>query len=267
MVALHSSNDAILDPDDRLADVVDDREHLTARLSNVDEGDSNGLINLRGERTSASSNSGSPLIEHHHFQKETLKNETQNTERNTFPINEVKKSVQPIKPLPIEAVLTRPVLPISSVPLHEMPSIEFHHKQDKSNNQQQQSAEEYEEEEEDGELTESKERRQQPHNHHHADLAKDNHIQLQVRYGLEPDLNRFSTDAPITIGSSSSSTSHNQNHADLPPTTTSNSRDYKVTLYDQTCNLSRRKTNKFGYFPLPQKKKEKALGASFLFFL
>ena len=67
--ALRSSDGAILDPDDRLADVVDDREQLVACLSGS-EADSTGYshhqfgqrmgIGLRGDGTSASSNSGSP---------------------------------------------------------------------------------------------------------------------------------------------------------------------------------------------------------------
>ena len=94
MAALRSSDGAILDPDDRLADVVDDREQLAACLSNggggggggggsgseLDEpslgvplvlGPRIGLMNLRGDGTSASSNSGSPSptdfgLHHHH---------------------------------------------------------------------------------------------------------------------------------------------------------------------------------------------------------
>ncbi|XP_046455472.1 partitioning defective 3 homolog isoform X10 [Daphnia pulex] len=90
VAALRSSDGAILDPDDRLADVVDDREQLAACLSNgggggggsgseLDEpslgvplvlGPRIGLMNLRGDGTSASSNSGSPSPTdfglHHH---------------------------------------------------------------------------------------------------------------------------------------------------------------------------------------------------------
>jgi partitioning defective protein 3 len=91
VAALRSSDGAILDPDDRLADVVDDREQLAACLSNgggggggsgseLDEpslgvplvlGPRIGLMNLRGDGTSASSNSGSPSptdfgLHHHH---------------------------------------------------------------------------------------------------------------------------------------------------------------------------------------------------------
>lgn len=87
MAALRSSDGAILDPDDRLADVVDDREQLAACLSNggsgseLDEaslgvplvlGPRIGLMNLRGDGTSASSNSGSPSptdfgLHHQHY--------------------------------------------------------------------------------------------------------------------------------------------------------------------------------------------------------
>ena len=72
--ALRSSDGAILDPDDRLADVVDDREQLAACLtgSSMDGTDSNRLgLNLRGDGTSASSNSGSPspdFLRHHNNQ-------------------------------------------------------------------------------------------------------------------------------------------------------------------------------------------------------
>lgn len=63
MAALRSSDGAILDPDDRLADVVDDREQLAVCLNDDDvlgaDRRSMGL-NLRGDGTSASSNSGSP---------------------------------------------------------------------------------------------------------------------------------------------------------------------------------------------------------------
>ena len=75
--ALRSSDGAILDPDDRLADVVDDREQLAACLSGssmnvhgTDHGTRLGL-NLRGDGTSASSNSGSPspdFLRHHNNQ-------------------------------------------------------------------------------------------------------------------------------------------------------------------------------------------------------
>jgi len=61
--ALRSSDGAILDPDDRLMDVVDDREQLVACLSDTECHPANGLrigIGLRGDGTSASSNSGSP---------------------------------------------------------------------------------------------------------------------------------------------------------------------------------------------------------------
>ena len=74
MSALRSSDGAILDPDDRLADVVDDREQLAACLtgSSMDGTDSNRLgLNLRGDGTSASSNSGSPspdFLRHHNNQ-------------------------------------------------------------------------------------------------------------------------------------------------------------------------------------------------------
>ncbi|KZS11714.1 Partitioning defective 3-like protein [Daphnia magna] len=87
VAALRSSDGAILDPDDRLADVVDDREQLAACLSNggsgseLDEaslgvplvlGPRIGLMNLRGDGTSASSNSGSPSptdfgLHHQHY--------------------------------------------------------------------------------------------------------------------------------------------------------------------------------------------------------
>ena len=63
MGALRSSDGAILDPDDRLMDVVDDREQLVACLSDTECHPANGLrigIGLRGDGTSASSNSGSP---------------------------------------------------------------------------------------------------------------------------------------------------------------------------------------------------------------
>lgn len=81
VAALRSSDGAILDPDDRLADVVDDREQLAACLSNgLDEpsmvplvlGPRIGLMNVRGDGTSASSNSGSPSptdfgLHHQHY--------------------------------------------------------------------------------------------------------------------------------------------------------------------------------------------------------
>ena len=71
VAALRSSDGAILDPDDRLADVVDDREQLAACLSGEEEPSAVGPrigLNLRGDGTSASSNSGSPSPDflHHH---------------------------------------------------------------------------------------------------------------------------------------------------------------------------------------------------------
>lgn len=59
MAALRSSDGAILDPDDRLADVADDREQLAACLAS-DEPETGRGLGLRGDGTSASSNSGSP---------------------------------------------------------------------------------------------------------------------------------------------------------------------------------------------------------------
>lgn len=76
VTALRSSDGAILDPDDRLADVVDDREQLAACLAGeMDPASSMGGpgarlgMNLRGDGTSASSNSGSPSPDflHHHY--------------------------------------------------------------------------------------------------------------------------------------------------------------------------------------------------------
>lgn len=72
VTALRSSDGAILDPDDRLADVVDDREQLAACLAGETDISSNGArlgLNLRGDGTSASSNSGSPSPDflHHHY--------------------------------------------------------------------------------------------------------------------------------------------------------------------------------------------------------
>jgi len=61
--ALRSSDGAILDPDDRLMDVVDDREQLVACLSDAECHPASELrigLGLRGDGTSASSNSGSP---------------------------------------------------------------------------------------------------------------------------------------------------------------------------------------------------------------
>lgn len=79
MAALRSSDGAILDPDDRLVDVVDDREQLAACLSGGGGSSGSELdepsvgprigLNLRGDGTSASSNSGSPSPDflHHHY--------------------------------------------------------------------------------------------------------------------------------------------------------------------------------------------------------
>jgi hypothetical protein len=224
VAALRSSDGAILDPDDRLADVVDDREQLAACLSNggggggggsgseLDEpslgvplvlGPRIGLMNLRGDGTSASSNSGSPSptdfgLHHNHHHHHSYG-----------------------------------VVGGNSHPATSRKDIEV---------TGQEAA---------------------------TGLMVD-HLHLQVRRGSEPALNRISTDAPNTTGSSASSTSHHHHHADLPPTTTSNSRDYKVTLHDQTRNLTRRKTNRFGIFPGPKKRKKerKSLGSFFsLFFL
>ena len=74
VTALRSSDGAILDPDDRLADVVDDREQLAACLSSTNGGSSGSELefeprigfNLRGDGTSASSNSPSPDFMHHY---------------------------------------------------------------------------------------------------------------------------------------------------------------------------------------------------------
>lgn len=64
--ALRSSDGAILDPDDRLVDVVDDREQLVACLNGNESHSTAILIGTRsgfgprGDGTSASSNSESP---------------------------------------------------------------------------------------------------------------------------------------------------------------------------------------------------------------